>query len=272
MSARGGTFNQVLILLNGIPINATTYYKIPINAYSTGGIFVNGDQFSFTLLNVGGGSGEAEPRYVLLDDVEVTNIEAGGAYGMDASNAGFSKTVPTLASRERFRVYIMYSSDTNTITLNPTGQTIGGQASWVAGAAESGNVYEFVYNNVEGTIEVKELTGSGGLSRPTIVDSNIVAGGQTVNINMNLNEKLYINLSDTVTDLTLTFSNLSASEDQTRKIVLNNSANNSNLATLTLTGNWIEGGKVTLSDIAANDTIYMEVENDKSNGLIYYFS
>jgi len=115
-------------------------------------------------------------------------------------------------------------------------------------------------------------TGGGGVTLPTFSNVSITANGQVTNIDMSLNETLYINIGNGVTDHELTFSNLDDTNDQERKVRINNSSNLSDIEVLTLTGNWIDGGDILLDEVPASKTVRMGVENDKDNGLIYYFS
>ena len=114
---------------------------------------------------------------------------------------------------------------------------------------------------------------AGGVTLPTF---EVVAyDNVSYTVDMTSNNTVKLSIPNGTTALTLLFSGASSTEEQAKKLILDNTLNNSNVAVITLTGNWesMLGSPVELTDIAANGKITTTLNSDNvADSVIYSFA
>lgn len=274
-------FDIEVSLVDGTPTWGTSIEFS--NNWNTGGFTVN-DTFSITCIQGASGGavdsvngetgvvvlnqddiadGATYVQYPSTDRDKLANIEAGA----EVNNISDIDATDLTDNGDSTLHY--HSSDRN--RTNHTG-TQEGTTVTVDATGFSGNLDNTV-TDTQLLAEAVDALTVGGVTLPTF--ESVTYNGTSYTVIMTENSTVKLNIPDGTTDLTLLFSGASSTDEQIKKLILNNSANSSNVAVITLTGNWesMLGSPVELTDIAANGTITTTLNSDSVvDSIIYSFA
>ena len=114
--------------------------------------------------------------------------------------------------------------------------------------------------------------GTGGDTPLPFSDVAISANGQTLTIDFAVKLAYRANIADGVTDLTIAYANAPSGGQTSRQIMLNNISNDSNLAVIVLSGNWVKDGGVDMPGVPANGYTKFAAENNSDTEVGFFIS
>lgn len=191
----------------------------------------------------------------------------------DNEDAGIDISNLFLAVSDGSKIYAQCKTDSAVAkSFNVTGDPVNATTYIKIPVSVFSENSEFGEDDIVG-LSIIGGAGGSGVSLPifeTVVYDNI-----SYTVVMTENKTTKLSIPDGTTALTLLFSGASSAEEQVKKLILDNSANASNVAVITLTGNWesMLGTSVELTDIAANGTITTTLNSDNvADSIIYSFA
>ena len=113
------------------------------------------------------------PNIALDVSNDNTLMVSGKNYAISGGDGATIQRLPAAGGTARVEVYIVLSTDTNTVTIDGNGANIEGASTYVIGAFGSGETFKFFYNIEEGEWKVIQINSGGSVK---IINDEVYAG------------------------------------------------------------------------------------------------